>query len=185
MSDKEFHTPRQDYIGHFKTPLPYSTPKSYESSKEVFATPLTKGDFASDSDESTASSCANGGPGSGDSGELTIVAEFDDLMRCLRHRRNSDVENVFLATVEKMKDMDMHWQAAMQECQRLQAALDEKMQACSDLEGKLNLARRLLDQQKRHTKRAEEERRLLVVVAGKQIDFVLLLLLLFVGRTNG
>lgn len=161
MSDKGYHTPKNyeqtPSISQFKTPLPYNTPKSYDSNREVFATPL--GAEKTDSDESTVSTTASS---SDNNGELTIVAEFDDLMRCVKHRRCSEVEDAFLELAEQLKEMQMQWQVAVQECQRLRAALDDKTQDCSDLESKLKIARKLLDQEKRHTRRAEEEKEQLV-----------------------
>lgn len=164
MSDKEFFTPKQDQassVGHFKTPLPYSTPRTYESSRDMYATPLTREEITSDSDESTASGPSNVGGASSD-GELSIVAEFDDLMRCMRQRRCSEVEDVFLEMAEQLQELQTLWQNAVQECLRLRAVLDEKTQNNSDLEYKLSLARKLLDEQKKHTRRAEDEKRELV-----------------------
>lgn len=167
MNDTGYFTPKpHDHTtssGVFKTPLPYNTPKSYDSNNDIYITPRTKPE-SSDSDESTASSLDNVGTGgSSDGGELSIVAEFDDLMRCVRHQRNRETEDSFLEVCERLKEMQMAWQAALQECQRLRAALDEKTQDCSDLEGKLSLARKLFDQQKRSTKKAEEEKAELVI----------------------
>lgn len=165
MSDKEFFTPKQDQsssIGHFKTPLPYSTPRTYESNRDIFATPLTREETTSDSEESTAS-----GGGTSD-GELSIVAEFDDLLRSMRQRRCSEVEDAFLEMAEQLQELQMLWQNAVQECLRLRTVLDEKTQNISDLEYKLSLARKLLDEQKRHTRRAEDEKRELVSCAIRE-----------------
>lgn len=163
MSDKGYYTPKHQEttsstIGQFKTPLPYNTPKSYDSNREVFATPI--GGEKTDSDESTTSSSSH--PTSSENGELTIVAEFDDLMRYVRYRRCNEVEDAFLELAEQLKEMQMQWQVAVQECQRLSSALEQKTQDCSDLESKLQIARKLLDQEKRHKRRAEEEKEQLV-----------------------
>lgn len=166
MSDRGYYTPRHhpeqtSSIGQFKTPLPYSTPKSYDSNCDVYATPI--GGEKCESDDSVASSLSNPTTASSENGELTIVAEFDDLMRCVRHRRCNEVEDAFLELAEQLKEMQAEWQVAVQECQRLRSALDAKSQDCSDLESRLKMARKFLDQEKKHTRRAEKEKEELVI----------------------
>lgn len=166
MSDRGYYTPKNEEtpLSQFKTPLPYQTPKSMDSDRDCYFTP---GKGPSDSEESTHSNsddAASAGTGSSrDRGELTIVAEFDDLMRCVRQQRCDEVEDSYLEFAEQVKEMRAQWQLAVQECRRLQGLLDKKTHDFSDLESKLAHARQLLDQEKRHTKRAEEERDVLVI----------------------
>lgn len=156
MSDKNYYTPKHHQQtpsnSQFKTPLPYTTPRS-----DIFATPIGGSD-KTDSDESTATTNS-----SSENGELTIVAEFDDLLRCLRHQRCKDVEDAFKEMAEQMNEMQMQWRIAVQECKRLRVVVEQKTQDCSDLEGKLKIARRLLDQEKKHTRRTADEKEQLVI----------------------
>lgn len=126
----------------FKTPLPYSTPKMSDKS---------------DSDESTASS-DTASTYTGSSSDLTIVALFDDLMRMIKQKRNEKVEEAFLMFAENMKGVWTQWQATVTECQRLQTVLDVRTQEFSEMERHLNVARRLLDEEKKKTKQAKQER---------------------------
>ncbi|XP_018567297.1 rac GTPase-activating protein 1-like [Anoplophora glabripennis] len=131
----------------FKTPLPYSTPKS--SCKGM--------SDKSDSDESTSAS-DTGSAYSGSSGDLTIVALFDDLIRLMKQKRDEKVEEAFRTFAENMKVLFIQWQTTVAECQRLQNALDIRTQEFSEMERHLNVARRLLDEEKKRTKQAKQER---------------------------
>lgn len=89
---------------------------------------------------------------------LTLVAEFDDIMRHVKHSRNNEVEDAFLQFVEQTAAIFDRYQEAVKECRRLQEQLDRKTHEFGDLESKLLHARRLLDKEKMNTRRAEEER---------------------------
>lgn len=155
MSDKGFYTPKQyqtPSTPHFKTPLPPN------SNQDIFATPM--GGETSDSEESIASSSdgvASHGTASSKSGELAILEEFDDLMRCVRHRRCNEVEDAFLEQAGHMKEIHMQWQIAVRECQRLQSLLDVKTVEYNKLEWKLGVAQKVLDQEKKKTREVERE----------------------------
>lgn len=153
MTDRGYYTPKSKSASKFKTPLPYSTPKSMTSERDVFYTP--RKDF-SDSDESTTSSASTGI--STESGELTIAAEFDDLMRAVGQRRSSEAENVLISVLEVGRDMGKRLKEAVDECQRLQLVLSNKTKELSDLTDKLQTARKLLDQEKKHSRQIEDER---------------------------
>lgn len=146
MCDRGYYTPRNDKTPQFKTPLPY-TPK-----------PLNLDKDSSDSEESTCSSDNPGAAASSENGELTIVAEFDDLMRAVKQQRCDEIEDAFLEFAEQAKEMNLQWNLAVQECQRLNALIEKKTQEFHDLEYKLAQARKLLDQQTQLRKKAEHER---------------------------
>lgn len=97
-----------------------------------------------------------------DNGELSIVAEYEDLIRCIKHRRNDEVEDTLLEMAEQLLEVVKRWEIAVQECERLCGDLEKKTQDCSDLENKLKIARKLLDQERKHAWRAEEEKEQLV-----------------------
>lgn len=146
MNERIFSTPKNKKSTNetvFKTPYSLRTPKYTEN------TPKRE---TSSSDESISSS--NGG----DPGNLSIVAEFDDFMRLIKQYRNDNVECVFLNFVRQSKEMGSQYQIAVRECRRLQELVDGKTRILSDLENKLSVARKLLDQEKRLTRRAEEEK---------------------------
>lgn len=153
MSDRGYYTPRNNKTPQFKTPLPY-TPK-----QPVFDKPDKQ---SSDSEESTCSSA--GTQGSSENGELTIVAEYDDLMRGVRKRRRSKIEDAYLEFADQVKEICTQWHLAVQECQRLQALLDRKTQECHDVEVKLVQARKLLDRQTHLRKKTEQDKECLVCV---------------------
>lgn len=137
----------------FKTPLPYSTPKMNNG----MYTPNKAMSDKSDSDESTTAS-DTGSTYTGSSSDLTIVALFDDVMRLMEQKGNEKVEEAFLIFVENTKGLWTQWQATIAECQRLQCALDVRTQEFNEMERRLNVARRLLDEEKKKTKQATQER---------------------------
>lgn len=130
----------------------------------VFKTPTAlyhKG-TSSDSDSSVSSekSTQSNGAASSNGGEISIVAEFDDLMRVHKQIRSDKllVECSFLDFIEQTKTLYKEYCSAVEECRRLQTCLDGKVHECSDLELKLTKARKLLDQEKGHTRNAKKER---------------------------
>ncbi|KRT82480.1 C1 domain containing protein, partial [Oryctes borbonicus] len=115
----------------------------------------------SDSEESTAST------GSSDTAnvvtsnvrsDLSIVAQFDDIIRLYKQRPNQTVEKAFYNVAEQTKGMCEQWRVAVEEARRLQTELDKKNHELSDLDNKLTVARKLLDQEKKNTRKAEDER---------------------------
>lgn len=152
MSDRGYYTPKNQHTPQFKTPLPY-TPKQPNFDKQ-----------SSDSDESTSSTENAGTAGSSENGELTIVAEFDDLMRAVRQQRCDEIEDAFLEFAEQSKEMSIKWNQAVQECQRLQASLEKKTQECHDMEANLEHARSMLHRQMQMRKKTEHERDRLVCI---------------------
>ncbi|XP_018574232.1 rac GTPase-activating protein 1-like, partial [Anoplophora glabripennis] len=102
----------------------------------------------SDSDESDTGSYS----------DLTIVALFDDLMQLMNQTRDEMVEEAFGTFAENTKIVFTRWQDSVAECQRLQKALDIRTQEFNEIERHLNVARRLLDEEKKITKQAKHER---------------------------
>lgn len=125
-----------------------------------------------DSDESTASSGSTDPATSGApnlSRDLSLVAQFDDIIRLYKQRPNESVEKVFYYVVEQSIEMLGQWRVATDETRRLQVELDKKNHELSDLENKLSVARKLLDQEKRNTRKAEDERDVFV----SQINYLI------------
>lgn len=146
MNERVFSTPKNKKNGMetvFKTPYSLRTPKYPEN------TPKRE---TSNSDESVSSS--NGI----DPSDLSIVAEFDDFMRLIKQYRNDKVDCAFLNFIRQSKEIVSQYHIAVRECRRLQELVDGKTRAFSDLENKLSVARKLLDQEKRLTRRAEEDK---------------------------
>lgn len=150
MNGKYKNTP----VSHWKSP--YKVPKLKDSEKEYYAIKTEH----SDSEESTTSNassdtatdpCKN-------TRSLSIVAEFDDLIRIYKQRPNLTVEKLFYNMFKQTKSMCEQWRIAVDESRRLQMELDKKNHELSDLDNKLTVARKLLDQEKRNTRKAEEER---------------------------
>ncbi|EFA01222.2 rac GTPase-activating protein 1 [Tribolium castaneum] len=141
----------------FKTPLPYRTPRA-DLNRDMF---VEKG--ASDSDESVAScNSDNMGSGSGQSsnGDISLAAQFDDLMRSYRPFRNNELETLpaFMEFVEEVKLLYVDYFQALDEINRLKNVLDNKVVECSDLENKLHTARKMIDKEKLMVRTARKER---------------------------
>lgn len=115
----------------------------------------------SDSEESIKSTSSETAS-SGNSENLSITALFDDLMRCLHLQRCDTVEDAFLNYVKQSKHMNEQWQLSVQECKRLQSALEKLTFEYKDLDFKLDMSRKLLDQEKKRSRRIEEDRNELV-----------------------
>jgi Rac GTPase-activating protein 1 len=142
----------------FKTPLPFRTPRP-ELDRDFY-----NGEkMTSDSDESVVSSNSDNAGSAytqSSNGEISLVAEFDDLMRFYRPFRSSKLqtESAFLDFVEQVKLLYVEYFQALDECRRLQGALDAKTQENTDMEHKLMKARKLLDIEKQCTRNARRER---------------------------
>lgn len=124
----------------------------------------------SDSEESTKSSNSNDNEifiatplRSNGIEALSLVAEFDDLVRMLKQKRSNDVEDKFIDYVEQTLSISNLWDRSVKECRRLQGLLELKTQELTDMENKLLIARRLLDKEKKEKKRIEDERDRMVV----------------------
>nr|XP_022910102.1 rac GTPase-activating protein 1-like [Onthophagus taurus] len=84
---------------------------------------------------------------------LSLVALFDELMRSIRKLNNAEIEDHFMSNVEHFILLTEKWRESNVECQRLQIELDKKTHELSDVENKLSLARKLLDQEKKLRKK--------------------------------
>ncbi|XP_058811969.1 rac GTPase-activating protein 1 [Topomyia yanbarensis] len=89
--------------------------------------------------------------------ELSIIAQFDELRRCSDVLREGTAEMEFLKFVQLQDECRLQWLKAVQEAQRLQRELDTALRQMSDLDTKLFLARKLLDEESKTRKRAEQE----------------------------
>lgn len=117
---------------------------------------------------------------------MSLVATFDDLMRCMAVLIDGTAEeglksiflerNViisilhkfteFLKFVKVQEECRMQWLAAIQEAQRLQRELDASLQNMADLEAKLYHARKLIESEHKARKEAENERDNIVSILG-------------------
>ncbi|XP_017771675.1 PREDICTED: rac GTPase-activating protein 1-like [Nicrophorus vespilloides] len=138
----------------------FNTPKAAAHLQHAFKTPITEyytpRSEMSDSEEST-NSCGDYVPSNGGR-ELSLVAEYDEIVRLLKTQRNDEVEDAFLDFTRQAEDMAKQLKIAAQECHRLQQQLDLKIHESSDLESKLNHARKMIDQEKRYSRKVEDER---------------------------
>lgn len=92
-----------------------------------------------------------------DSGNLSLVAAFDDLMR------NSSVfhegaEKQFLIFVKNAKDWQNKWRVAENERQRLKMLLNEREKELSARELKIKQAQQLVNREMKERERVENER---------------------------
>lgn len=69
----------------------------------------------------------------------------------------------FLQFAINQEEMRQKWLAAIQECQRLHAALEKAVQEATDLDKTLSHAKRRLDDEKRKRQLVEEQRNSLVM----------------------
>lgn len=89
---------------------------------------------------------------------ISFVAEYDEIIRKLQDYLEKDLTDEFLAFAEHQEYCRIEWLKSVKECTRLQADLDKVKQEIGDYMHKLNHARKLLDQEKKHRRRVEEER---------------------------
>lgn len=95
---------------------------------------------------------------------LTLLAEYDDLIRYYdqEHEDSKDTYSSYKAFVRESAIMHKQWKAAVEECRRLKVCVYEKTSTISDLESKLDNARRLMDEEMKYSRSIEEERNILV-----------------------
>ncbi|KAL1502637.1 hypothetical protein ABEB36_007751 [Hypothenemus hampei] len=136
----------------FKTPLSHAT---LRHNNGLASGKVTSASEKSDSDESTSSEVSSGCTGS--SGDLTIIAIFDDLMRLMRYKRDKRTEDAFEVFAEETKFILEKYTEVLGECQRLQTMLELKAQECSETERRMNTARHILDEEKKKTLRVMRE----------------------------
>lgn len=98
-----------------------------------------------------------------DPGELSIVAEFDELMAAYDEELDDEITfQIYLQEfVQKQAKVHALWQKSMEECTRLQKELDKANYDIGDLSNKLNHARKLLDKETKIRRVTEEERNLI------------------------
>ncbi|XP_018323283.1 rac GTPase-activating protein 1 isoform X2 [Agrilus planipennis] len=89
-----------------------------------------------------------------DCNDLTIVAEFDELMRLVKQKRNDEIEDSLIIYVQSTQNIVERLVKIETECSRLRQELDMKIQGFSDLESKLSGARMMLDKERQKTKKA-------------------------------
>lgn len=90
--------------------------------------------------------------------DLSLLALFDDLTRCTSVLTDGASDEIFLAFLKSYQDVKRAFCHGTEENQRLQQELDDALTTISDLETKLNNARRLHDLENRMRKKAENER---------------------------
>ncbi|KAK4872799.1 hypothetical protein RN001_014828 [Aquatica leii] len=117
----------------------------------------TPGRQLSDSEESTASSVSEAGS-TGSNDNLSLVAEYDELMKCAKSLRHDEVEDAFLCFIKQTGSMVAQFCTVQQECKRLQDSLAKTMNDYSELECKMSHARKLLDQERKRSRMFEAER---------------------------
>lgn len=151
----------------FKTPYASDTPKSYRK-----VNPMK---FHSDSDESVSSVPEFCPSGSSSDANLSIIAEYDEISRFVRTLKSqyTYLEKSYSEFVDNTKVLYQSFQTSREECMRLQERLDAMTRENSDLEGKLALARKFLDKEKRNTKSAEKERDILEMQIAQMKEFLI------------
>lgn len=89
---------------------------------------------------------------------LSILATFDDLRRCIQVLTDGSAEEELLKILQLQKKMQLECISRAQEAQRIQKELDASLQSMADLETKLFHARRLLEMESKARKEAEHDR---------------------------
>ncbi|XP_001605567.1 rac GTPase-activating protein 1 [Nasonia vitripennis] len=112
------------------------------------------------------------------SSSLSVLASYDELVRCTNVLVNGSCEGEFLQFAINQEEMRQKWLASVQECQRLHSALEKAHDEAAKLEHKVSHARRLLDEERRRRRTAEEQRN----ASERQITLVRDLLLNDGGR---
>ncbi|KAJ8682974.1 hypothetical protein QAD02_018766 [Eretmocerus hayati] len=92
------------------------------------------------------------------SASLSLLASYDELMRCTNILVNGSCEGEFLQFAINQEEMRQKCLASVQECQRLHSALEKAHHEAANLDRKLNHARRLLDEEKKKRRTAEDQR---------------------------
>ncbi|EFN88757.1 Rac GTPase-activating protein 1 [Harpegnathos saltator] len=89
---------------------------------------------------------------------LSLLATYDELVRCTNILINESHEEEFLQFALNQEEMRQKWLASVQECQRLHSALDKAHRDNVGLDRKLSHARRNLEDEKRRRRAAEDQR---------------------------
>ncbi|XP_011874117.1 PREDICTED: rac GTPase-activating protein 1-like [Vollenhovia emeryi] len=89
---------------------------------------------------------------------LSLLATYDELVRCTNVLVNGACEEEFLQFALSQEEMRQKWLASVQECQRLHSALDKAHNEIADFDRKLRHARRNLEEENRKRRAAEEHR---------------------------
>ncbi|KMQ87610.1 rac gtpase-activating protein 1-like protein [Lasius niger] len=92
---------------------------------------------------------------------LSLLATYDELVRCSNVLINGSCEEEFLQFALNQEEMRQKWLASEQECQRLHSALDKAHHEIAGLDRKLRHARRNLEEENRRRRLAEEQKDLL------------------------
>ncbi|KAG8228005.1 hypothetical protein J437_LFUL007978, partial [Ladona fulva] len=87
---------------------------------------------------------------------LSLLASYDDIVR-LEKVLLEGAEQEFMRFALSQEECRLQWQAAVSECLRLQEALTKSQRELTNSEDKLQIARRLLDQEKKKCRRFEME----------------------------
>lgn len=85
--------------------------------------------------------------------DLTVVALYDDLIRLMNNKRDKRTERSLKAFAQESQLLLERYCELFQECQRLQALVNVKVDECTESERRMNNARLLLDQEKKKTHR--------------------------------
>ncbi|XP_025988190.1 rac GTPase-activating protein 1 [Solenopsis invicta] len=89
---------------------------------------------------------------------LTLLATYDELVRCTNVLINGACEEEFLQFALNQEEMRQKWLASVQECQRLHSALDKAHNEITSLDRKLRHARRNLEEENRKRRAIEEQK---------------------------
>ncbi|KAB0792708.1 hypothetical protein PPYR_14667 [Photinus pyralis] len=127
----------------------YKTPKP----SKMRATPATARETTDSGESSTSCSSESS---RNNNGELSIVAEYDAMIRTYKQYISFlDVTEEFEDFIEQAKGINMQWLKTKNEVERLRM---DNSKITEDYEAKLQVARRMLDQEKRRSRRLEDER---------------------------
>merc|ERR1719180_423952 len=105
--------------------------------------------------------CMEKSIGEGNIDSLSLVAQFDQLVRNRAVLTAADGEEKFLAFVKGADGNRRRWEAAEFECDKLTEQLSKSTQEVSMLEGRLDQARGMLQTEVEGRRRAELERDML------------------------
>lgn len=112
---------------------------------------------SSESDETTSSSSLDGN-------NLSILAEFDEIVRgsnTVKQDRDEVLQS-YIDFVKQTSNMKTQFESSVHECKRLRTVIEERTSIISDLESKLDNARRILDHERKKVCLIEDEKNFLV-----------------------
>lgn len=140
---------------------PFKAPQKYAPKTPRTITTSDK----SDSDESINS----------DTSELSTLALFDEFMRLVRsiYDDRNNLQTSYSDVVGQIREILNMYKMLSLENNRLQNVLCDRDHNLSELESKLNVARKLLDQEKRNTRKAEMERDSLLLQINTVKDYLM------------